>query len=160
VVVVLGGGYFGYRQVFGGSSKPAVALPLCPATAPSQPAALQQRVTVRNATLETGLATDVAKELRQRHFKIGDVGNTAFRGKGVATVQYSSDTLTAAQLLGAQFDGATLTEVAGMGVLEVDIGPKFQDLVPLGQAQAAEQDILGTPTPTPSASPTCRAATP
>ncbi|HVW81786.1 MAG TPA: LytR C-terminal domain-containing protein [Mycobacteriales bacterium] len=159
VVIVIGGGYFGYEQVFAGSGGSAQALPLCPAPTRSAPPTEQARVVVKNATLTTGLASDVAEQLRRRNFKIASVGNTLFRGKGVATVDYSANLVQAAQLLGAQFDGATLDQVSGSNVLEVDIGPKFHDLVPVARAQAAEQDILGTPTPTPtpSASPSCRA---
>lgn len=155
VVVVLGGGYFGYRQIFDSSSKSPLALPPCPAVTPTTPTALQAKLVVKNATLVTGLAGDVAKQLRHRDFRVSAVGNTLFRGKGVATVQYSSDRLESAQLVAAQFDGASLEQVAGSEVLEVDIGPRFTDLVPVAQADQAEQAILGTPTPTPSASPTC-----
>jgi hypothetical protein len=155
VLVVAGGGYFGYQQVFGGSGGTPKALPPCPRSTPTTPVTEQATLVVKNATLTSGLASDVAKALRRRDFKIGLVGNTLFRGKGVATIDYSADLAQAAQLVGAEFDGATLDEVSGTKVLEVDIGPRFQALVPIAQAQAAEQDIVGTPTPTPTASPTC-----
>ena len=105
---------------------------------------------VRNATLKTGLATDVSRALRKRDFRVAKVGNTLFRGKGVATVRYSADRAQAAQLLAAQFDGATVVEVGGSQVLEVDVGPRYTALVPLAQAQAAVR-ATPTPTPTPSA---------
>ncbi len=114
---------------------------------------------VRNATLKTGLAAEVARDLRKRGFRIGKVGNTLFRGKGVATVKYSADRLQAARVLAAQFSGATVEQVAGPPALEVDIGPKFDALVPLAQAQAAERGIIGTPRPaaTVTVRPTCAA---
>ncbi|HWA66788.1 MAG TPA: LytR C-terminal domain-containing protein [Mycobacteriales bacterium] len=155
IVVVAGGGYFGYRQVFGDSTSAPKALPPCPAPTQSTPVTEQAKLVVKNATLTTGLAGDVAKQLRRRDFKIASVGNTLFRGKGVATIDYSADLSEWAQLLAAQFDGATLDEVTGNNVLEVDIGPRFRDLVPLAQADQAEQAILGTPSPTPTASPSC-----
>jgi hypothetical protein len=157
LVLVLGGGYFGYRHFHGSSSGPTASLAPCPVTMPTIPPAAQERVVVRNATLRTGLASDVARELRQRHFKIGAVGNTLFQGKGVATVKYSGDRATSAELLAAQFDGATLDEVSGSHVLEIDIGPRFHSLVPLAQAQA-DEGALTTPTPTPSATVTPQCA--
>jgi LytR cell envelope-related transcriptional attenuator len=155
LVVVLGGGYFGYQQIFGGSAASPAALPPCPAATPTTPTALQAKLVVKNATLETGLAGDVARQLRRRDFHVASIGNTPFRGKGVATVLYSADRLESAQLVATQFAGATMQEVDGTNVLEVDIGPKFESLVPAAQASAAEKAVLGTPTPTPSASPTC-----
>lgn len=121
------------------------------------PSALQAKLVVKNATLVTGLAADVAKQLRRRDFHVGSVGNTLFRGKGVATVQYSSDRAESAQLVAAQFSGATLLPVSGSDVLEVDIGPRFTALVPVAQAQTAEHAILSSPSasPTPSTSPEC-----
>lgn len=156
VLVVAGGGYVGYRQLFNGSGGTPKALPLCPAPTPTTPITEQAKLVVKNATLTSGLATDVAKALRHRDFKVASVGNTLFRGKGVATIDYSADMSQAAQLVAAQFDGATLDEVTGSDVLELDIGPRFHSLVPVAQAQRAEQDIIGSPTATPSASPACR----
>jgi hypothetical protein len=156
VVLLGGGGYAGYHFIHGGSSGPKAALPPCPAITASPSTAPPDRVVVRNATLKTGLATQVAHALRTRDFKVARVGNTVFRGKGVATIRYSADRLTAAERLAAQFAGATLTPVAGSRVLKIDVGPKFRALVPLAQAQAAERQ-LATPSPTPSVSvsPTC-----
>jgi hypothetical protein len=160
VLVVAGGGYFGYQQLLGGSGGTPKALPPCPAPSPTTPVTEQATLVVKNATLTSGLASDVAKQLRHRDFKIGPVGNTLFRGKGVATVDYSADLAEPAQLVAAQFDGATLDEVTGHNVLEVDVGPRFKALVPRAQAEQAEQDIVGTPTPTqiPTAVPTCAAS--
>ncbi|HVV77857.1 MAG TPA: LytR C-terminal domain-containing protein [Mycobacteriales bacterium] len=157
LLVVAGGGYAGYRGMSGGSSAPPKALPPCPAAVATPTSAQADRVVVRNATLKTGLAKEVTRELRQRSFRVGKPGNTLFRGKGVATVQYSADRLQSARLLSAQFAGASMTEVTGSRVLEVDIGPKFRALVPVAQAQAAERGILASSSPSPTAtpSPTC-----
>jgi len=170
VVLAAGGGYLGYRH-FSGHSRSAVALLApCPSATPTPPAAQQARLTVRNATLKTGLAAQVAHQLRQRHFRVWKVGNTLYRGKGVATVKYSADRLETARLVAAQFGGATMTEVAGSHVLELDIGPKYRNLTPLAQARAADRAILATPssgarstttaTPSPTPSPTCASPTP
>jgi hypothetical protein len=157
VVVVAGGGYAGYHFTRGGSTTPVATLRPCPSTTPTPPAALTERIEVRNATLKTGLAAEVAHALKRRDFRIGKIGNTLFRGSGVATIRYSTDRDQAARLLATQFDGATLETMAGSGVLELDIGPKYRSLVPVAQAQAAERAILASPTPRPSASasPTC-----
>ncbi|MGN6472214.1 MAG: LytR C-terminal domain-containing protein [Mycobacteriales bacterium] len=168
VLVVAGIAYGGYRMFGGGSSSPPKALPLCPSTTtPHPPVTAQARLVVLNATLKAGLAADVAHQLRQRQFQVGKVGNTAFRGKGVATVQYSADRLQAARLVAAQFAGATMTEVTGSRVLELDIGPRFRALVPIAQAQAADHAILATAasgarsaTPSTTPSPTCAPPTP
>jgi hypothetical protein len=157
VLAVAGIGFGGYALLGGSSSSSPKVLPRCPATTPQPPEAQQARLTVRNATLKTGLAAEVAHALRQRDFRVGKVGNTLFRGKGVATVRYSADRLDAARLVAAQFDGATLMPVAGAKVLEVDVGPKFRDLVPVADAEAAARAILASSSPTTSAtpSPTC-----
>lgn len=159
-VVVAAVGFGGYELFSGGSAGSPTVLPRCPASTPPPPIAQQAKLTVRNATLKTGLAADVAHQLRQRQFRIGKVGNTLFRGKGVATVQYSADRLVSARLVAAQFAGATLAEVEGTGILELDIGPKFRELVPVAEADAASRVVLGTSSPSPSAtaSPTCTPA--
>jgi hypothetical protein len=158
MLVVAGVGIGGYELFGASSSSSPKVLPRCPASSPSPPAAQQARIVVRNATLTTGLAADVARQLRQRDFRIGKVGNTLFRGKGVVTVQYSADRLESARIVAAQFEGATLTQVEGSRVLEVDIGPKFQALVPVAQAEASERAILlasSSPRPSVTPSPTC-----
>jgi hypothetical protein len=162
VLAVAAGGYVGYRQLSNGSAAPHVALGPCPTTTSTPVVAPADRVTVRNATLETGLAREVAHELRQRHFRVGKPGNTPFRGKGVATVRYSPDRLATARLVAAQFAGATLVQVTGSRVLEVDIGPKFRALVPVAQALAAERagGASTSPSPTATARPTCAPASP
>jgi hypothetical protein len=162
LALAAGGGYAGYRHFSGHSTRTVALLAPCPSVTPTPPAAQQARITIRNATLKTGLAAEVAHELRQRHFRIGKVGNTLFRGKGVATVQYSPDRMQSAQLVAAQFTGATMTEVAGSGVLELDIGPKYRSLAPVAQADAADRAILATAsaTPSPTPSPTCAPRTP
>jgi hypothetical protein len=159
VLVAAAGGYAGYGQLAGPSSSVAAVHVPCPSPSPSVAVAQQARLAVRNATLQTGLAARVARHLRSRHFSIGSIGNTLFRGKGVATVKFSADRLQAAQLVAAQFAGATMVRVPGSGVLELDIGPRFRGLVPLGRSQAAERAILGTSSPRPVATPRRRCGT-
>ncbi len=162
VVVLAGGGYAGYRHFSAHSKRSVALLAPCPSAHPTPPAAQQAPVTVRNATLKTGLASEVAHELRRRHFRVGAVGNTPFRGKGVATVQYSADRLQSARLVAAEFADATMREVAGRGVLELDVGPRYRGLVPAAAAEAADRAILATASGAPSTtpSPTCAPPTP
>ena len=147
VAVVAGGGYAADHYLTGGSSGSTAALPPCPAASTTPSVGGAARVVVRNATLKTGLAARVARQLRQRDFRVGKVGNTPFRGKGVATVRYSADRLQTAQLLAVQFPGAALDEVPGSGILEVDIGPKYRALRPAAQVDAAERAVEATPSP-------------
>jgi hypothetical protein len=166
LALLAGGGYAAYRGLSGGSGSPSAAtLPLCPkggAPTPhhNQPPIPQSKVTVYNASLITGLATQVATELRQRGFAIGQIGNAAKVGKGIATVRYSADRKLEATKLAAEVSGAKLVAVSGTHVVELDINPKFTALAAKRaaahafQTAAASQHLL-SPAPTPT--PTCRA---
>jgi hypothetical protein len=165
LALLAGGGYAAYRGLSGGSGSPSAAtLPLCPKSAHrphhTKPVIPQSKVTVYNASLITGLATQVATELRQRGFAIGQIGNAAKVGKGVATVRYSADRKLEATKLAAEVTGAKLVAVGGTHVVELDINPKFKALATKQaaaqafQTAAASQHLL-SPTPTPT--PTCRA---
>jgi hypothetical protein len=169
VVLVLallgGGGYAAYRGLSGGSSSNVAAtLPLCtksakPSHGPQSASIPQSKITVYNASLITGLATEVAGELMHRGFPIGQIGNAAKVGKGIATVRYSADRKLEATKLGAQIKGAALLPVSGTHLVELDINPKFTALLAKPAAAnafrvAAASQHLISPTPTPT--PTCR----
>lgn len=165
LVLLGGGGYAAYRGLSGGSgSTSAVTLPLCPKGSQhphrSQPRIPTSKVTVFNASLITGLATQVAGELKDRGFPIGQIGNAAKVGKGIATVRYSADRKLEATKLGAEVTGAILVKVNGTHVVELDINPKFTALAARRTAArafqaAATSQHLFSPTPTPTR--TCRA---
>jgi hypothetical protein len=166
VLALLGGGaYAAYRGLSGGSSSNAAAkLPLCPKSAKPghaarPPSIPQSKVTVYNASLITGLATEVAAGLKQRGFRIGQIGNAAKVGKGVATVRYSADRKLEATQLGTEITGSTLIQVSGAHVVELDINPKFTALAGKRAAANAFQVAVRTQhliTPTPTPTPTCR----
>jgi hypothetical protein len=169
VVLVLallgGGGYAAYQGLSGGpASNAATRLPLCtksakPARGAQPPSIPQSKITVYNASLITGLATEVATELRQRGFRIGQIGNAAKVGKGTATVRYSSDRTLEATKLGTEIAGAKLVPISGTHVVELDLNPNFTALVAKQAAAnafrvAAASRHLVSPTPSPT--PTCR----
>jgi hypothetical protein len=168
VIVVLallaGGGYAAYRGLSGGSgSDVAAKLPLCAKSTKTQPSrvprAPESKVTIFNASLITGLAAQVAGELKHRNFPVGQIGNAAKVGKGVATIRYSADRKVEAARLAAAVPGATMVQVSGSHVVELDINPKFTALASKSAAAkafrlAVVQQHLATPSPTPT--PTCR----
>lgn len=165
LVLLGGGGYAVYRGLSGGSgSSHAATLPLCPKGSQhshrTQPRIPTSKVTVFNASLITGLATQVAGELKDRGFPIGEIGNADKVGKGIATVRYSADRKLEATKLGAEISGAGLVQVSGSHTVELDINPKFTTLATKRAARRAFQSAaasqqLFSPTPTPT--PSCRA---
>jgi hypothetical protein len=163
LALVAGAGYAGYRGLHRGTSdRPGAKLALCPkASVTPTKAAPGPKVDVLNASLVTGLATEVAHELRHRGLRVGSVGNAAAVGKGVATVRYSADRTLWGLHLAAEIPGAKSLPVAGHGVLELDLNPKFTALASKRAAAAAFRRAvasahLATPSPTPTPSPTCR----
>jgi hypothetical protein len=158
-LVCAAAGYGGYHFASEGhAAAPQTLLP-CPSVSPTASALPGIRpLVVRNGTLTSGLATRVAAQLRHRDIPVASVGNTLFRSHGVATVRFSADRLAGARLLATQVAGASMVQVMGTGVLELDIGPKFRALVPAAKAAAAAHRLL--PTPSASASPCSSASTP
>jgi hypothetical protein len=136
----------------------ASKLPLCPlpTNLPAPPAAGPLRLTVKNATERNGLAASVAAQLTHRAFHVISVGNAVQISSNVATVRYSRDRRLVADKVAAQIKGSTLVEVGGHGVVELDIGTKFQALASPLAAKAAYLRLLPHPAVTPTASPTCR----
>lgn len=173
VVILLGGGgfaaYKGLKTNTG--TTPSAKFPLCKKGSGQLPTPKPLRtpkttIVVDNATLTTGLASDVATDLRARKFHIASVGNTAVRGHGVATVRYSSDRAAVAALLAAQIKGAKLVPAGGSKRIELDVGPKYRELQSRHAAAAAFHanyvtalaGVSQSPSPSPTAtpSPTCR----
>jgi hypothetical protein len=166
LVLLAGGGYAAFLGLSGGSSKPVAApLPLCRGPAgPAKPAVTvprERQVAVLNATLRTGLAAQVAAQLKHRGFHVTTVGNTpTMMRRGVATVRYATAQRTTALYLAAQVPGSTL--VAGGRGVQLDIGPGFRQLATARDANIAYARSLPSPSPTPTptatptTSPTCR----
>jgi hypothetical protein len=171
VILLGGGGYAAYRGLKNThSTSPGATLALCkkgaPRAAGSPPPASAKTgkttIVVDNATLVSGLAAQVAGELRTRGFTIASVGNTAARGRGVATVRYSPDRKVVGEQLAAQIKGATLVEAAGSKRVELDVGPKYTALRSTRAAGAALRKLVAadaasaSPSPSATPTPTCR----
>jgi hypothetical protein len=158
LALLAGGGYAAFLGLRGTSSGATAQPPLCPlpSTSPAPSHGPKPKVVVDNATLQPGLATQVAAQLKHRGFIITDVGNTPTMGKGVATVRYSADRRLLADRLAAQIQGTTLVAGGGHGVVELDIGPKFRALASRADAKAAYLSSAPSPTAAPSPAASCR----
>lgn len=155
LAILAAGGYVGYRHWHHASPHRAASPPPCPdrQSTVQLPPRSSVHVAVRNATLHTGLATRVAHELRRRQLHVTSVGNTAFRGKGIATVRYSADRRSQAEVVAAQIPGTTLMQQSGHGRLELDLGPRFHGLASsFAASEALTREVAATasPAPTPS----------
>jgi hypothetical protein len=160
VVLLLGaGGYFAFLGLSGNSSpsKPVASPTRCPKPTATAPAAASKvHLVVRNATLRTGLAAQVSRQLKKRGFHVSTIGNTAKMGRGVATIHYGSGRLIEAQAVADQIRGATMVQAAHSGI-ELDIGPRFRALQTTAAARAARAHLVARETAalSPSPSPTC-----
>jgi len=161
VVLLAGGGYFAFLGLSGSSSKsPSSSLPLCPtgSTAAHAPNPGPLRLTIKNATTRNGLAASVSAMLKKRGFHVISIGNTVLMNHGVAAVRYSANRRLVADMVAAQFAGATLVPAGGHGVVELDLGPGFRTLVSPAAAEAAYLRLSphASPSPTPTATGSCR----
>lgn len=164
VIVLAAAGYFLYRHFSGGSSSPRASTPpVCKdqhVTGPASPSTVH--VKVLNGTLTSGLAAQVATQLRHRGFHVNSVGNTQKLVKtGTAVVSYGPGRELAAQAVAVQFPGAQVVKGTAAGV-QVAIGGDFNTLSTKAEASRARQqfvteDASTAPSPSPSPSPTCRA---
>ncbi|MGW7275676.1 LytR C-terminal domain-containing protein [Streptomyces sp. NPDC054864] len=125
------------------------------------PAALpkpgQIKVNVFNATPRSGLAKDVAAELKKRGFAIGKVDNAPkeydkkVKGTGMLLGPKSA-TGTALPVLGTQLAGTeSRTDARKGGEVDLIIGSKFKDLAKKEDADKALA-VLAKPKPTSPAS--------
>lgn len=109
------------------------------------PPANRVRLNVWNTTAITGLAGDTAKQLSARGFKVIDSGNDPaghFWPDDTAVVLHGKEGEPYARRVALQIKGARLVEDDRDGTdVDLDIGSKFDGLVPAAQA---------TPTPSPS----------
>lgn len=164
LAVLGGGGYAAYVELHGSSSGDATAgqkLARCPkpSTAGMFAAPHDVRVTILNASLQTGLAATLGGRLHRRGFHITSIGNALHVVHGVAAIRYSADQLRASRTLAAQIPGTVpATEVAGHGVLDFEPGLGFQQLRSGAAATTLERQRVAAATPTPTASPSdsCR----
>jgi hypothetical protein len=154
LLLLVGGGYAAFLGLSGGSAKPTAKLALCPPATKSPPALHKQplRLAVLNGTQRVGLAAEVAADLKTRGYHVTAIGNTIAAVKGVATVRYSADRRYVADHVAAQVKGSKLVLAGGHGVVDLDLGSKFQALSSPSEAKQAYLTLV--PTATPSASPT------
>lgn len=169
LAVLAGAAYLGYRHFDGSSSGPArsATLPFCKqATVAGPPRPSRVHLTVLNGTLTSGLAAQVAHDLRQRGFHVSNVGNTEKLETGVATVRYGPGELLPAQTVAEQISDAKIVKGTAAGV-QLAIGPHYTALASKSAVKAARARFVAsylatasTPsaTPSPTPSPTCRQA--
>ncbi|MFD4479587.1 LytR C-terminal domain-containing protein [Streptomyces sp. NPDC058471] len=132
-----------------------------PSAEPPAPTALpkpgQIKVNVYNATPRSGLAKDVAGELKKRGFTIGKVDNAPkeydkkVKGTGML-LGAKSATDTALPVLGTQLAGTeSRTDARKSGEVDLILGAKFKDLAKKEDADKALA-VLAKPKPTSSTS--------
>jgi hypothetical protein len=164
LAMVAGGAYAAYVGFIRGSSTDVTANPApsrCARHASSPYAAPHTlRVRIFNASLQTGLASQVRSSLRHRGFRVTQIGNALKVGHYAAEVRYSPDQTLGSVTLAAQVTGATTHEVGGQHVLELDLGLKYQQMRSATAARTLAHQVAASAAPTPSASPTpsCRRA--
>jgi hypothetical protein len=158
LAVLAGGAYAAYVGFIRGSSTHVAADPppsRCARQASSPYAAPHTlRVRIFNASLQTGLASQVRSSLRHRGFRVAQIGNAMRVGHYAAEVRYSSDQKLGSVTLAAQVTGATTREVTGQHVLELDLGLKYQQMRSTTAARTLAHHVAASAAPTPSASPT------
>lgn len=117
------------RLVIGYGWDSLVSEPPKPPPAPSQ-----IRVNVYNTTFREGLAKEVADELAERTFRIGETGNdprATFLDKDVAVIRFGPDGKRAAERLSEQVEGARLEADDRSGKrVDLVIGNRFKGLRP------------------------------
>jgi LytR cell envelope-related transcriptional attenuator len=130
----------------------AVQRPSCPPTrsAPAVVAARDVHVNVYNATKRHGLASEVAKQLRQRGFVVGKVENdpAGRTVSGIAEVRASAAGTATARTVGAQVASyAAVPDQRKDASVDLVIGAAFRSLRTAAAASAA---MSPTPSPRPS----------
>jgi hypothetical protein len=157
LAMLAGGAYAAYVGFIRGSSTHVAASPApsrCrPARSPyARPHTLQVRIF--NASLQTGLASQVRTSLRRRGFRVAQIGNAMRVGHYAAEVRYSPDQKLGSVTLAAQVTGATTRQIAGQHVLELDLGLKYQQMRSATAARTVAHHLAASVAPASSASPT------
>ncbi|MGW0909151.1 LytR C-terminal domain-containing protein [Streptomyces sp. NPDC002853] len=138
----------------GCAAKPAPSAKPAPKALPKPG---QVKVNVYNATPRSGLAKDVAAELKKRGFAIGKVDNAPkeydkkVKGTGMLLGARTA-TDTALPVLGTQLAGAeSKADARKGGEVDLILGTKFKDLAKKEDADKALA-VLAEPKPAPSTS--------
>jgi hypothetical protein len=112
----------------------------CEAPAPTEIVPDRTAVNVYNSTVVTGLATEIADDLKARGFKIGDVGNDPLRRKirGTGELRYGSAGERQVEALRAWQPGMMLIKDDRRGpVVDFVLGTKFIKLNDVAVPQTA-----------------------
>lgn len=98
-------------------------------------------VTVLNASNRTGLAHDVAGQLKGRGFTIGGIGNDPTTGSRTQ-VRYAPSSATAARLVLTYLPGAKLVPVTGTSkTVTVAVGSSYKRLATATQVKKAQRTL-------------------
>jgi hypothetical protein len=155
VLVVVAVLYALVNLIRGGSTDQAAAVPESSAspcvtstvtTSSVLPSPKAVRVNVYNSTSKSGLASDTAKELSARGFKVAKVANDPLGKKidGVAQIRYGPKGEMAAQLLLIYVPGAEMVnDYRTGGRVDLSTGKTFSGLSP----QQGVKALLAAPTP-------------
>jgi hypothetical protein len=155
-VLVVIGLVFGVLSLFRGGSSATSTTEADPSASPCVtqtvktssvlPPPTAVRINVYNSTAKTGLASDTAKELSARGFKIAKVSNDPLGKKieGVAQIRYGPKGEKSAQLLLLYVPGAEMVNDYRTGRrIDLATGKTFSGLSP----QQGVKALLAAPTP-------------
>jgi hypothetical protein len=130
-------------------SEPVVQTPVCAVAVPTDaPPPEEISINVYNGTSRNGLASQVAREMREQGYVILDVANDPLSRSitGVAEVRAANDENLAVQLIMSQFPGATfVSDEREDEVIDLVLGEQFAAIGP----QDPEPDPESTVEPLP-----------
>lgn len=133
--VVVGAASYSWRNVMGnedGDVASTTTMPCAPGVPTTAPAPAEIQVNVYNATDRSGLASAIAKQMRDRGFVVVDVDNDPLNKKveGTAEVRAHSDHWAAAGLVASLVpDAAYLPDDRSDQVVDLVLGDAFEALV-------------------------------
>ena len=152
--VVVWAAWYAWRVVTeptatGNEDGPATQTPVCAVAVPTEaPPPEEISVNVYNGTSRNGLASQVAREMREQGYVILDVANDPLNRSvtGVAEVRAADPRNLAVVLILSQFPGAAFVQDQRSDeVIDVVLGEQFEAIGP----QAAEPDPESTVEPLP-----------
>lgn len=124
---------YGYLKTDQGTTTTASS---CMTGSAKAPIALPKDTTVNvyNATTQAGLAAEVARKLRDRGFKVGEVDNDPLKKKisGVGEIRYGTSGREEARAVSVALpDAKRVNDKRTDAVVDLAVGAKFDDLAPL-----------------------------
>lgn len=161
VGVMVAAAYFGWQRVTGDDEDEATAEPCVPSTAAAIPENADVEINVFNATSRSGLAGDVADQMRERGFVVAEVANDPLDREiaGTAEVRGNESQQGAAALLTATVPEAEFVpDDRDVNTLDVVLGEAFNELA-AADAPPPEPPASDDECAAPSEEPTDPAAT-